>query len=299
MKKKQDYTPNGWSDGEKRPYNNVKVNRQIRRSKDLSAGAKLVMEELVDSGASKGKSWPKLATLATAVAQNKTTAWRHIQELEKLGYLIVERRHSTSCLYTLGPRLDSIAPKNTFKPVDKTIDVCMDANVTYAPTYTLTCAGAHTTSYAQTHVSILSKELIIPENQDAEKTISSEQNKEENKIKTNHSDTRSIKGILSEVLEFTGDNKNRGNWIQKCVSIPEDEIRAAMIQTEKAKDVRNKGAYLNHILNSKAQAEPSFSDIMPPYVGPEQEGPRASEEQKQHAMNEIKKILDRPRIASC
>ncbi|MGC8604736.1 MAG: helix-turn-helix domain-containing protein, partial [Desulfomonilaceae bacterium] len=262
MKKKQDYTPNGWRDGEKRPYNNVKVNRQVRRSKDLSAGAKLVMEELVDSGASKGKSWPKLATLAAAVAQNKTTAWRHIQELEKLGYLIVERRHSTSCLYTLGPRLDSIAPKNTFKPVDKTIDVCMDANVTYAPTYTLTCEGAHTTSYAQTHVSILSKELIIPENQDAEKTISSEQNKEENKIKTNHSDTRSIKGILSEVLEFTGDNKNRGNWVQKCVSIPEDEIRAAMIQTKKAKNVRNKGAYLNRILNSKAQAEPSFSDIM-------------------------------------
>ena len=298
MKKKQDYTPNGWKEGERRPYNNVKVNRQVRRAKDLSAGAKLIMEELVDSGASKGKSWPKLATLAGAVAQEKTNVWRHIKELEELGYLVVERRHSTSCLFTLGPRLDSIAPKSTLKPVDKKVDVCTEANVTYAPMHTPIYVGMHTNPYTQTHTSTSSNASITPENRNTDETISSVQNKEENKFKINHSDTSSIKGILNEVLEFTGDNKNRGNWVEKCRSHPEKTIKAAIKKIEAKPNVRNRSAYLNRILED-GPTGPSFSDEVPRYVEPEPEGPRATEEEKNIAMSKINEILNGKRETRC
>ena len=298
MKKKQDYTPNGWKEGERRPYNNVKVNRQVRRAKDLSAGAKLIMEELVDSGASKGKSWPKLVTLAKAVAQDKTNVWRHIKELEELGYLVVERRHSTSCLFTLGPRLDSIAPKSTLKPVDKKVDVCTEANVTYAPTHMPIYVGMHTNPYTQTHTSTSSNASITPENRNTDETISSVQNKEENKFKINHSDTSSIKGILNEVLEFTGDNKNRGNWVEKCRSHPEKTIKAAIKKIEAKPNVRNRSAYLNRILED-GPTGPSFSDEVPRYVEPEPEGPRATEEEKNIAMSKINEILNGKRETRC
>lgn len=63
-KPKRDFTPPGWSPGEKRPYKPIPINRFVRKDRKLSSGAKVVMEELIEAGGGDGYAYPSMNVIA-------------------------------------------------------------------------------------------------------------------------------------------------------------------------------------------------------------------------------------------
>jgi biotin operon repressor len=107
IKKRNDYTPTGWQKHEKRPYNPVSKCRVVNLDENLSDESKVFMAEILYCGGDKGYSWPGIDTIGRAIKKSRRAVIRNIKKLVEAGYLVAERRHSTSSIFTLGPKLIS------------------------------------------------------------------------------------------------------------------------------------------------------------------------------------------------
>ena len=90
--------------------------------RNLSSTAKVVMAAIIDSGGSKGYSWKKHETLAEETGRCVRIVSKCVTELIEKGYLTSERRHSTSSIYTIGPKLTSIALESSSQRLRDDID---------------------------------------------------------------------------------------------------------------------------------------------------------------------------------
>ncbi len=75
------------------PYRREQFRRHVRRDQSIIRGALVTLDEMLEHSDKTldGAVWPGQERLAAATGYDKRTVQRHIEELEKAGYLVVVR----------------------------------------------------------------------------------------------------------------------------------------------------------------------------------------------------------------
>lgn len=245
---KRDFTPDGWEPGEKRPYNPIRLNRLVRKDKNLSHAAKPVMAEILEAGGGNGYCYPSMNVIAENCGMSRQHVWEQIQELKEKGYLHIDSASGRSAvyrpmnglLYGYVLELPVQTEGRTCQPeITRPVNYSLQIGVNYGLHW-----GCKPEVTGQTHNSLKEQAEIETDSQKCKKE----------KISEKQSEKQSQDTILNQVIEFTGDNGGRETWAKICSSLSEEIIQAAIRKTEAAPNVRNRTAYLNHILQDKLQA---------------------------------------------
>ena len=238
---KRDFTPPGWKKGEKRPYNPIPLNRIVRRDKNISHAAKPVMAEILEAGGGKGYCYPSMNVIAENCGMSRRYVLELIQELQDHNYLHVNRTKGRSAVYRPTEELLNKVETQNHKGQTCELEVTGVMNhssqvgvnhrlqVGCEPQFTCqTCNYSKEQAAIDSGIPNIKKEEII--------------------------EKQTENTILNQVIEFTGDSRGRGTWEKICSSLPEEIIQAAIRKTEAAPNVRNRAAYLNHILQDELAA---------------------------------------------